>query len=88
MKPARLEIYVQPRASRTELAGVHGGLPKLRVTAAPVGNAANLAVVEFVSKRLGIAPRQVRLIGGATSRRKRLEVDGVTAEQVAAAFGR
>jgi uncharacterized protein (TIGR00251 family) len=83
----RLEVYIQPRASKTELAGMHAGVIKIRIAAPPVDNAANRALVDFVAQQLGIAKRSVRVVSGGTSRRKLLEVDGVTAEVLAATFG-
>ena len=85
--PVRLEVYVQPRASKTELAGMHGGVIKIRIAAPAVENAANRALIDFVAGRLGVGKRSVRVVSGGASRRKLLEVDGVTAELVAAAFG-
>jgi uncharacterized protein (TIGR00251 family) len=87
MPTARIEVYVQPRASRTEIAGLHDGLIKIRVAAPAVENAANLALIEFVAKRLGIAKRSVRVASGAASRRKVLEVDGVSLGEIADKLG-
>ena len=87
MPTARIEIYVQPRASRTEIAGLHDGVIKIRVAASAVENAANLALIEFVAKRLGIAKRGVRIASGAASRRKVLEVDGVNPGEIADKLG-
>jgi uncharacterized protein len=86
MPPIRLEVYVQPRASKTELAGMHDGVIKIRIAAAAVENAANRALVEFVAGQLGIAKRGVRVVSGAASRRKVLEIDGASADSVAAAL--
>jgi hypothetical protein len=86
--PVRLEVYVQPRASKTELAGMHGGVIKIRIAAPAVDNAANRALIDFVAAQLGVAKRSVRVVSGGASRRKLLEVDGVTAELVAATLGR
>jgi uncharacterized protein len=80
MPPVRIEVYVQPRASKTELAGLHDGVIKIRIAAPAVENAANRALVEFVANKLGIAKRCVRVVAGGASRRKVLEIDGVTAE--------
>jgi len=74
---------VQPRASRTELAGLHGGALKVRVTAPPVDAAANRALIEFLAECLGVAKRAVRIVAGETGRTKLLEVDGVTPAQIA-----
>ena len=84
----RLEVYIQPGASKTELAGLHGGCIKIRIAAPPVDNAANRALVEFVAERLGIPSRQVRIAAGLTSRRKVLDIDGPGAPEIAAAFPR
>jgi uncharacterized protein len=86
MPSVRLNVYIQPRASKTELAGMHDGVVKIRIAAPPVENAANRALIDFVAQHLGIAKRSVRVLSGDTSRRKILELDGVTAEEVAAAF--
>ncbi len=74
---------MQPRASRTELAGLHGGALKVRVTAPPVDAAANRALIEFLAECLGVAKRAVRIVAGETGRTKLLEVDGVTPAQIA-----
>ena len=79
----RFEVRVQPRASRTELAGLHGGALKVRVAAPPVDAAANRALIGFLAECLGVARRSVRIVAGETSRTKVLEADGVTPEQIA-----
>jgi uncharacterized protein (TIGR00251 family) len=66
---------------------MHDGVIKIRIAAPPVENAANRALIDFVAERLGVAKRSVRVVSGGTSRRKVLEVDGVTAELVAATLG-
>jgi uncharacterized protein len=78
----RIAVYVQPRAKRTEIAGRHGTDLKIRVAAPPVAHAANEALLAFVVSRLGVRPRDVRLVAGATSRHKVLEIDGIAAEQI------
>ena len=80
----RVEVYIQPRASATGLAGTHGALIKIRIAAPAVENAANLALIGFIAERLGIAKRQVRIVSGVASRRKMLEIEGVTAEAISA----
>ena len=74
---ARLEVYVQPRASKTEVAGMHDGRTKIRLAAPPVEGAANAELVSFVASRLGIAKSKVRVVAGDASRRKVLEIEGV-----------
>jgi len=84
----RVEVYIQPRASKTEIAGLQDGVIKIRIAAPAVENAANLALIEFVAKQLGIAGRRVRIVSGAASRRKLLEIDGLTLDVIATTLGR
>ena len=84
--PVRIDVFVQPRAAKTELAGLHDGHPKIRIAAPPVEGAANLALIEFVARRLKIAKSRVRVVGGLTSRRKVIEIEGVTGETASAAL--
>lgn len=86
MQSSRVSIYVQPRAARTEFAGLHDGCIKVRLAAPPVDGAANKALVDFIAQRLGIAKSRVRLVSGESSRRKVIEIDGVSQEAVAAAL--
>ncbi|HEY7379122.1 MAG TPA: DUF167 domain-containing protein [Steroidobacteraceae bacterium] len=76
----RIKVYVQPRASKTAIDGMHGDAVRVRIAAAPVDNAANEALVALVANRLGIAKRQVRIVAGAGSRRKVIELQGLSAE--------
>jgi len=78
----RIEVYVQPRASATEVAGMHDGRVKVRLAAPPVDGAANAELVRFVAARLGVAKAKVRIVAGESSRRKMIEVDGVDAQAI------
>jgi uncharacterized protein len=78
----RFGVHLQPRASRNEIAGERDGALRVRLTAPPVDNAANAALVELLAKALGIARRDIRIVSGATSRRKVVEIHGVTADHV------
>ncbi|MDY6948903.1 MAG: DUF167 domain-containing protein [Pseudomonadota bacterium] len=82
----RINVYVQPRASKTAIAGMHDGCVKIRLAAPPVDGAANAALVEFIAEQLGIAKSRVRITAGLASRRKTVAVDGVTAQQLAEAL--
>jgi uncharacterized protein len=68
---------VQPRASRTELAGRHGDALKVRVAAPPVDGAANEALIRFLADHLDVSRSAVRLEAGATGRIKVLAVTGI-----------
>jgi uncharacterized protein (TIGR00251 family) len=74
----RLAVHVQPRASRTEAAGLHGDALKIRLAAPPVEGAANDALVRFVAERLAVPRSAVRIVAGESSRAKVVAVAGVT----------
>jgi uncharacterized protein (TIGR00251 family) len=78
---ARLTLHVQPRARRTEVAGLHGDAIRVRLAAAPVDGAANDELVRFLAERFGVPRRAVRLVAGAGARRKVVEVDGIAADE-------
>lgn len=67
---SEITLHVQPGASKTELAGLHGDALKLRVSARAVEGAANAAVLAFVADWLGVPRRDLRLLRGDKSRRK------------------
>jgi uncharacterized protein (TIGR00251 family) len=79
-----LAVLVQPRASRTRVVGVHDGQLKIQLAAPPVAGEANAALVEFLARHLGVPRRQVALVAGDTSRRKRVRVTGLDAARVEA----
>ncbi len=80
----RLAVQVQPKSSRNEIAGEIGGRLKIRLTAPPVEGKANKALVKFVAKRLGIAASGVIIVGGHKSRRKDLQIEGMSPEEARA----
>jgi len=65
-----ITLHVQPGASKSELAGLHGDALKLRISARPVEGAANAAVLEFLAGWLSVPKRELRLLRGDKSRRK------------------
>ncbi len=79
---ARLHLRVQPGARRTGFVGWYGDIAKLAVAAPPVDGAANEAVIELLAELFGLRRGQVHLVGGASSRGKRFEIDGMTSEQL------
>lgn len=70
----RIQVWVQPGAKRNEVAGLHQGCLKIRLSAPAVDNKANTALVEFAAALLGLKRSQVSLDAGHSSRRKTLRV--------------
>lgn len=81
-----LAVHVQPRASRDEIAGVHGDALKIRLKAPPVEGEANTALLRLLSKRLKIPLGALSIRSGASSRRKAVLIQGLKPEEVRAAL--
>jgi uncharacterized protein (TIGR00251 family) len=71
-----IELRVQPRAQRSEFAGLHGGRLRVRLQAPPVDGRANAALVEFLAKAFSVPRAQVVVESGLASRDKRVRVLG------------
>lgn len=84
---AVLTLHVQPKAARTELAGIHGDAWKVRVTASPVEGAANEELRVCLAERFGIPKRSVVLLTGLHARRKRVLLKGVPSRRVRDVLG-
>ncbi len=76
-----LTVRLTPKGGRDAIDGIEQmadgrSVLKVRVRAAPSEGEANDALVRLLAKSLGVAPRQVSLVAGATARVKRLKIDG------------
>jgi uncharacterized protein len=84
--PARgtltLNVRVQPRARKDEIAGALGGALKIRLCAPPFENRANEALVAFLADLLKTPKSAVRIQSGEHGRNKRVEIRGVTRQQI------
>lgn len=67
-----LQILVQPKAGKDEIAGPHGDELKVRIKAPPVDGAANQALVKYFSKLFKVPKSHITILSGETSRHKRL----------------
>jgi hypothetical protein len=56
--------------------GDAGWAVKIAVTAPPVDGKANAALVDFLARQLGVAARHISVVGGASNRRKLVEIAG------------
>lgn len=72
-------IRVIPRSKRTTLAGVRGDCLVVKLTAPPVDNRANSALMEFLALLLDVPASAVQIVSGGASREKMVRVAGVDA---------
>jgi uncharacterized protein len=82
----RITVQVVPRGSKNSLAWEQGVL-KARLTAPPVDGAANEALIALLAERLGLPKRDIHIVHGVASRRKIVEIAGMTPEALEARMG-
>ena len=82
----RFAVRLTPRGGHDAIDGVgEGGVLRVRVAAPPVEGAANEALCRLLARALGVAPGDVRIVGGASGRRKLVEAE-VDPARIAAAW--
>jgi uncharacterized protein (TIGR00251 family) len=77
-----LRVRVQPRASKDEIAGVLDGALKVRLQAPALEDRANEALCEYLAQLLKRPKSAVRILSGDRSRIKRVEIRGVTGQEI------
>ncbi|MEQ1663128.1 MAG: DUF167 domain-containing protein [Thiobacillus sp.] len=77
-----LDLHVQPGARITETAGEHGGRLKLKIAAPPVDNKANVQILSWLSKQLGLPRSAVTLVRGESARLKTVLLTGMDDDQL------
>jgi len=79
---AVLSLRIVPRAAKNAIQGEHGDALKIRLCAPPVDGAANAALIEFLSDTLSLPRARIQLLGGKTSRTKRVLLAGLSASAI------
>lgn len=77
-----VEVVLQPRASRNEVAGIQGERLKIKVTSPPIEGMANKKLCEFLADLLGIGKQRVQVVAGQTGRIKRVKISDVSTDEV------
>src|SRR5699024_12425137 len=67
-----LRLYIQPKASRDSIVGLHGDEVKVAITAPPVDGQANSHLVKFLGKQFRVAKSQVVIEKGELGRHKQI----------------
>ena len=81
-KTTTLEVHVQPGARRNELVGLKEAVLYIKVAAPPRKGEANRALLELLSRALGVQRGGLDIIRGHTSRNKVIAVEGVSADEL------
>lgn len=69
-----IEVKVQPRSSRREIVGTVGNVIRVKLTAPPVGGAANEQLIELLSEEFGVRKSDITILRGESSTRKTIKL--------------
>lgn len=70
----KLRIHLIPNAKQTEIVGFRDGAWAIRLAAPPIEGKANKALIEFLAEKLDLAPSQIDIVKGFSSKTKILDV--------------
>lgn len=66
----KIQVHVKPRSKVEEVSQNPDGTYTVRVRPPPADGAANIRVIELLSKHFGVPKSQIQLVSGASSRIK------------------
>lgn len=69
-----IRVYIQPKASRDQIVGLHGDEVKVAITAPPVDGQANAHLVKFLAKQFRVAKSNVNIEKGELGRHKQIRI--------------
>lgn len=78
MKEQVWQVYIQPGARRNEIVGKHGDRLKIKINAPASENQANEALIDFLSEKLQLPKKNIRITHGLKSRNKVVKIIGLT----------
>lgn len=78
-----IKVKVVPGSSRTAMTGMLDGMLKVKIAAPAEKGKANAALVELLAKELQVKKTAIRILSGLTSSVKEIEIEGISAEQIA-----
>jgi uncharacterized protein len=82
MASCALGVRLKPGSSRNKIVAVAEEQVTIAVTAPPVDGKANEALIEFLAEVLDVRKSAIRIKHGHTGRRKVVEVEGMTREEI------
>jgi uncharacterized protein YggU (UPF0235/DUF167 family) len=80
---ARITVRATPRSGRDSIEAGAGGVCLVRVSASADEGKANAAVCRVIADALGVPKSAVTVVRGHSARTKQIEIEGLTADEVA-----
>ncbi len=69
-----MKLYIQPKASRDQIVGLHNNEVKIAITAPPVDGKANSHLIKFLSKQFKVAKSRIHIEKGELGRHKQVRI--------------
>ena len=69
-----LKLYIQPKASRDQIVGLHGEELKVAITAPPVDGKANAHLTKYLAKQCKVAKGAILIEKGELGRHKQIRI--------------
>ncbi|WP_076542374.1 DUF167 family protein YggU [Shewanella sp. UCD-KL21] len=69
-----LNLYIQPKASRDKIVGLHGDEIKIAITAPPIDGKANSHLIKYLAKAFKVPKSDVMLLKGLQGRHKQVKI--------------
>lgn len=79
MKPAReltFKIKVEPRSSKSGIAGRYGDALKVKLKSPPVEGKANKELIDVLAREWGIPKKNIKIVSGQSSKNKIVRILG------------
>ena len=70
----KLDLLIQPKASRDQIQGLHGDELKVAITAPPVDGQANSHLIKYLAKQFKVAKGQIQIVRGELGRHKSITI--------------
>ncbi|MGI2259782.1 DUF167 family protein YggU [Shewanella sp. GXUN23E] len=67
-----LNLYIQPKASRDQIVGLHGDELKVAITAPPIDGKANAHLTKYLSKLFKVPKGEIAIVRGELGRHKQV----------------
>lgn len=85
---SEINVLVSAGSARSGVRAVHGNALKVAVRAAPEKGKANAELEQVLAAFFRVSRGKVRVVSGQTSRRKRVQLEGLSVGAVRAALDR
>jgi uncharacterized protein (TIGR00251 family) len=69
-----LKLYIQPKASRDAIVGLHGDEIKVAITAPPIDGKANAYLAKYLAKQFKVAKSHIDIEKGELGRHKQVRI--------------